>query len=116
VQSGLVGNHTRFGLSAYVQDERRLPAPSPSLWEAALIINILTLDSGSKFSPKAGLVWQAHPAISARFSSGKGFRAASMSERFSRLDLFRAKAGTQAESALETAWSHEIGANMRLAP
>ncbi len=115
VQSGLVGNHDQYGLSAYVQDERRL------LRTLSLTLggrfDYQYIDTGfrdQKFSPKAGLVWQAHPAISARFSSGKGFRAASMSERFSDSIYSGLRLVPNPNLRSETAWSHEIGANMRL--
>ncbi|NLP12258.1 TonB-dependent receptor [bacterium] len=115
VQSGLVGNHDQYGLSAYVQDERRLfRTLSLTLGGRYDHQHIDTGFNDEKFSPKAGLVWQAHPSIIARFSSGKGFRAASMSERFSDSIYSGLRLVPNPNLRSETAWSHEIGANVRL--
>lgn len=115
VQSGLVGNHDQYGLSAYVQDERRLfPTLSLTLGGRYDYQHIDTGFRDEKFSPKAGLVWQVHSSITARFSTGRGFRAASMSERFSDSIYSGLRLVPNPDLRSETAWSHEIGANIRL--
>jgi len=117
VQSGLVGNHDQYGISAYVQNERRL------LFKLSLTLgaryDYQYIDTGfkdQKFSPKIGLVWKAHPALTARISSGKGFRAASMSERFSDSIYSGLQLVPNPDLRSETAWSHELGASIALGP
>jgi outer membrane receptor for ferrienterochelin and colicins len=117
VQSGLVGNHDQYGLSAYLQNERRL-AFNLSL-TLGMRYDYQYIDTGfddQKLSPKIGLVWHAHPAITGRISSGKGFRAASMTERFSDSIYSGLRLMPNPELRSETAWSHELGVNMILGP
>jgi len=117
VISQLVGTHDQTVFSVYAQNERRL-------------IDDLNLTIGMRFdhhsvddsftdselSPKLGLVWHVRPEVSVRLSSGRAFRAASMSERFSEGLYSGLRLIPNPKLKSETAWSHEIGANLRLHP
>jgi outer membrane receptor protein involved in Fe transport len=112
VSSGLVGAHDQYVLSAYVQNERRLI--TNVMLTLGLRYDFHHIDVGfedSKFNPKIGVVWHAQSYLTFRASSGRGFRAASMSERFSDTVIsgFRITPNVRLKS--ETAWSHEIGFN-----
>ncbi len=81
---GLVGDHDQYVISGYLQNERKLLA-NLSL-TLGMRYDYQKVDTGFKdenWSPKIGLVWHARPWLCLRGSSGRGFRAASMSERFS---------------------------------
>ncbi|MBN1560499.1 TonB-dependent receptor [candidate division KSB1 bacterium] len=112
VISDLVGTHDQYVVGAYVQNER------------ALITNVnLTLgmrydyawvDIGfidSEFNPKIGLIWHAHSKFRVRASSGRGFRAPSMSERFADSIYSGLRIIPNPELKSETSWSQEIGIN-----
>lgn len=117
VNSGLVGDHDQYVLSAYVQNERRIFADLAFTLGARY--DFQRVDTGfedQNLSPKIGLVWHARPWLSLRGSSGSGFRAASMSERFSDSIYSGLRLQPNPDLKSETAWSHEIGASLALAP
>ena len=112
VNSQLVGLHDQYVLSAYIQNERHL-LPTVLLTLGARY-DYQYVDVGfedSKLSPKIGLVWHAQSNLSLRASSGRGFRAASMSERFSDSIYSGLRLIPNENLKSETAWSHEIGFN-----
>jgi outer membrane receptor for ferrienterochelin and colicins len=115
VESGLVGGHDQYGISAYVQNERKLPLSLA--FTLGFRYDYQYVDNGftdQKVSPKIGLVWQANRAVHVRASSGRGFRAASMSERFSDSMYSGLRLVPNPNLMSETAWSHEFGANFIL--
>ncbi|HNW58622.1 MAG TPA: TonB-dependent receptor [bacterium] len=117
VTSGLVGDHHQYVVSGYLQNERKILS-SLSLTLGARY-DLQKVDTGFKdenLSPKVGLVWHAAPWLSLRGSSGSGFRAASMSERFSNSVYSGLQLVPNPDLKSETAWSHEIGANLLLLP
>jgi iron complex outermembrane receptor protein len=117
VESGLVGDHDQYVVSGYVQNERKLLS-NLSLTLGARY-DFQKVDTGfndENLSPKVGLVWHAQPWLSLRGSSGSGFRAASMSERFSNSVYSGLQLVPNPELKSETAWSHEIGATLVLLP
>jgi outer membrane receptor for ferrienterochelin and colicins len=113
VNSGLVGAHDQYVVSAYVQNERRLV--TNVMLTAGLRYDYHHIDVGfedSKFNPKIGLVWHAQSFLTFRASSGRGFRAASMSERFSDTVISGFRIIPNPGLKSETAWSHELGFNL----
>jgi outer membrane receptor for ferrienterochelin and colicins len=115
VTSGLVGGHDQYGISAYVQNERKLPLSLA--FTLGFRYDYQYVDNGftdQKVSPKIGLVWQANHSVHMRASSGRGFRAASMSERFSDSIYSGLRLMPNPDLRSETAWSHEFGANFLL--
>lgn len=112
VKSDLVGNHYQYVLSAFAQNEREIL--SDLQLTIGLRFDYHYVDTGfedSEFNPKIGLVWHLHPNLSLRASSGRGFRAASMSERFADSIYSGLRLLPNQELKSETAWSHEIGIN-----
>ena len=117
VESGLVGDHTQYVISGYIQNERRLLAGLALTLGARYDLH--RVDTGfqdENLSPKVGLVWHARPWLSLRGSSGSGFRAASMSERFSNSVYSGLRLIPNPDLKSETAWSHEAGATLVLLP
>jgi len=105
-----VGDHDIFTSSAYFQDEIRV---FPNLlltlgfrYDYTTTNSDLTDD---EFSPKFGLVWHLTDRTTLRLSSGKGFRAPSISERFPNIYAAGLKVIPNPELMPETAWSYEIG-------
>ena len=116
VVSGPLGKHDIYTLSLYLQDEIRV-YPNVILTLGARLDHYRTDDIGleeTELSPKAGMVWHITESTTLRGSSGKGFRAPSISERFP--DMFAAglKVIPNLNLQPETAWSHEIGLNTPL--
>ena len=112
VVSGLVGTHDQYVLSGYAQNECKL-LPTLSL-TLGLRYDTQHVDVGfddSEWSPKVGLVWHARPYMAVRASSGKGFRVASMSERFAEGLYSGLRIIPNVGLKSETAWSHEFGLN-----
>ncbi len=112
VNSDLVGKHDQYVLSGYMQNERKLL--STLSLTIGLRYDYQNVDVGfrdSEWSPKIGLVWHAQSYLVFRASSGKGFRAASMSERFSDSIYSGLRIVPNVNLRSETAWSHEIGFN-----
>lgn len=113
VVSGLVGAHDQYTLAGYAQNERKL------LTNVNLTLGFRYdnqfVDSGyrdAKWSPKLGLVWHAQSNLTFRASSGRGFRVASMSERFPNGLYSGLTIVPNPGLKSETAWSHEIGVNL----
>ncbi|MBN2001190.1 TonB-dependent receptor [candidate division KSB1 bacterium] len=110
VDSDLVGNHDQYVISLYAQNERHLNRDL--LLTLGMRYDYQNVDIGfsdSELSPKIGLVWHTKPYITFRASSGRGFRAASMSERFSDSMYSGLRVIPNENLHSETAWSHEVG-------
>ncbi len=117
VNSGLVGDHDQYAIAFYVQNERNL-LPTVIL-TLGLRYDYQDVDIGftdSELSPKIGMVWHAQPFITFRGSSGRGFRAASMSERFSDSIYSGIRLVPNESLKSETAWSHELAMNLHPSP
>ncbi len=117
VDSDLVGEHDQYVLSFYAQNERKLT--SALALTLGIRYDFQRVDTGfedNNWSPKLGLVWHIQPWLSMRASSGRGFRAASMSERFSDSVYSGLRLQPNPNLKSETAWSHEAGFNLRLPP
>ncbi|MDZ7725613.1 MAG: TonB-dependent receptor [candidate division KSB1 bacterium] len=112
VQSGLVGDHNQYSLSGYIQNEQNLL--STVQLTVGTRYDYHYVDTGfedSKWSPKIGLVWHVQPSLTLRTSSGRGFRAASMSERFSDSVYSGLRITPNPGLKSETSWSHDLGLN-----
>ncbi|HPG38522.1 MAG TPA: TonB-dependent receptor [bacterium] len=112
VVSGLVGTHDQYSVSLYAQNERKLI--TNVMLTLGLRYDYQYVDIGfndSELSPKLGVVWHAQSDMTFRLSSGRGFRAASMSERFSDSIFSGIRIIPNQNLKSETAWSHELGCN-----
>ncbi len=118
VNSMLVGRHDQHMLSTYAQYEQKVLATLS--FTAGVRFDFSHDDTtgydDSELSPKLGMVWHARPWLSLRASSGKGFRVASMSERFPNAVYSGLRLQPNPLLKSETAWSHELGCNLRLLP
>jgi outer membrane receptor for ferrienterochelin and colicins len=115
VVSDLVGRHDIYVLSAYLQDEIRV-WPNVSL-TLGVRFDYHHTDTGiedNEASPKLGMVWHITDKSTLRMSSGRGFRAPSMSERFPDMFISGLRVVPNVDLKPETAWSHEIGFNQKL--
>ncbi|MBN1466441.1 TonB-dependent receptor [candidate division KSB1 bacterium] len=112
VDSDLVGAHDQYVIGAYVQNER--PLITNLNMTLGVRYDYAWVDIGfidSEFNPKIGLVWHVQRDIRLRASSGRGFRAASMSERFADSIYSGLRIIPNPELQSETSWSQEIGVN-----
>ncbi len=118
VISGLVGSHDQYALSGYIQNERPLfiSTLKATLGARYDYHYVDTGYSDSKVSPKVGLVWHAQPYLTFRASSGRGFRSASMSERFSDSVYSGLRIKPNPDLQSETSWSHDLALNWRPVP
>ncbi len=110
IASDPLGTHDILNLSLYAQDEIHL-IPTIMLTLGARLDRTSTdtnLDN-REFSPKLGFVWHISEFTALRYSSGKGFRAPSISERFPDVYASGLKIIPNLDLKPETAWSHEIG-------
>ena len=117
VNSELVGKHDQYTISGYFQNERKLV--TNVILTLGLRYDLQHVDIGfddSEWNPKIGLVWHAQSDLTFRASSGKGFRAASMSERFSDSIYSGLRIIPNPELKSETAWSNEVGLNYNPLP
>lgn len=67
--------------------------------------------SNFEFSPKIGAIYKLDSNNSIRFSSGRGFRAASIAERFASVDFQGFKVIENPNLKSEVSWNFEIGGN-----
>ncbi len=117
VNSGLVGIHDQYVLSGYIQNERKLITNVLATLGARYDYQYVDIGlNDSEWSPKFGLVWHAQSDLTFRASSGRGFRAASMSERFSDSIYSGLRIVPNVNLRSETAWSHELGVNFVPSP
>ncbi|MDZ7271054.1 MAG: TonB-dependent receptor [candidate division KSB1 bacterium] len=112
VQSTMFDNHEAYNLAFYAQDEFKLP------WRFQLTVggrfDLSHIDIGiddQQLSPKVGLVWKARQGTTLRLSSGRGFRAPSVAERFTDVVVSGLRVVPNLNLRAESAWSHEIGVN-----
>jgi len=112
VDANIYGNEKEITASTYAQFESE-------------IINNLILTAGGRFdfektlnyndnkeiSPKIGLSYQSDFGINLRASIGKGFRTATIAEKFASINYgpFKVKPNPNLEP--ESSWSYEIGGN-----
>ena len=117
VVSDLVGKHDQYVISGYIQNERALL--TNLMLTLGMRYDFQHVDIGfddSELNPKVGLVWHTLTTLSLRASSGRGFRSASMSERFADSIYSGLRIIPNERLKSETAWSHELGLNFRPHP
>lgn len=115
VQSTMFDNHEAYNLAFYAQDELKLP------WRLQLTIggrfDLSHIDIGiddRQLSPKVGLVWKARPGSTLRLSSGRGFRAPSVAERFTDVVVSGLRVVPNLQLRAESAWCYEAGVNQEI--
>ncbi len=115
VESTMFDNHDAYNLAFYLQDELKLP------WRLQLTIggrfDLSHIDIGMddrQLSPKVGLVWKARQGTTVRLSSGRGFRAPSVAERFPDVVVSGLRVVPNLKLKAESGWSHEVGLNQQI--
>ncbi len=110
VASGLVGDHDQHVLAFFLQNEQQLFKNMTTT--IGLRYDYHNVDTGfkdSQWNPKFGLVYHLNQGVTFRASTGRGFRAASMSERFADSIYSGLRLVPNENLKSETAWSHEAG-------
>jgi len=110
VKSNMFDNHDSYGLSFYAQDEIKiLPILLLTVGARYDFNHVDTGLAEDQLSPKIGLVWHATSLTTLRVSSGRGFRAPSVAERFTDVVVSGLRIVPSLDLKAESAWSHEIG-------
>ncbi|MCR4439693.1 MAG: TonB-dependent receptor [bacterium] len=115
VQSTMFDNHDAYALACYLQDEIKLPWRF--LFTLGARFDYSHIDVGideQQLSPKLGLVWKALPGTTVRLSTGRGFRAPSVAERFTDVVVSGLRVVPNLQLRAESAWSYEVGINQEL--
>lgn len=112
VTSKTYGNRDQFLLSLFEQAEYQ--PFSPLILTAGFRLDYektQTATSNLEFSPKLGGIYKLDTNNSIRFSFGRGFRAASIAERFASVDFQGFKVIENPNLKSEVSWNFEIGGN-----
>jgi len=104
------GDHRGYFIGPYCQDEWRA-------WENVRLTIGFRYDryqliggpGEDLFCPRLGLNWQPWPSSSLRASTGSGFRAATIVERFLELAIMNFKIKANPSLKAEKSWAYEIG-------
>ncbi|MBC7187124.1 MAG: TonB-dependent receptor [Calditrichaeota bacterium] len=115
VQSTMFDNHDAYALACYLQDEIKLPWRF--LFTLGARFDYSHIDVGiddQQLSPKLGLVWKARPGTTVRLSTGRGFRAPSVAERFTDVVVSGLRVVPNLQLRAESAWSYETGVNQEI--
>lgn len=110
VSSNALGLHNIFTSSAYYQQEIRVL--SNFIMTIGGRFDYSDTDNDKSYqqvSPKGGLVWHFTEYATLRLSSGKGFRAPSVTEMFPTISAAGLNVIPNLNLKPETGWSHEIG-------
>ncbi len=115
VESTMFGNHYTYDPAVYIQDEVKL---LPTL-KATLGMRYDThwVDGGSiedQVSPRWGIVYRPSETTSLRASMGRGFRAPSVAEMFTRTIVSGFLVLPNPNIRVERTWSCEVGVNQFL--
>lgn len=115
VISETYGNHTQQIGAAYAQGELTLP------WSIILTAGSRLdfeqasgLDWNTNLSPKFGFSYVVNDKLSLRASTGAGFRAPAIAERYSTLEFQGFEVIPNPQLKAERSWSYEIGGTYEL--
>ncbi len=115
IDATLYGEHDGRAFAGYLQHEWR---PNPVFTATgSLRFDYNYVDTGLKeydLNPRLGLVYRLSPRSTLRLSSGRGFRAATMAERFTCTRAGGFTVIANPDLGAETGWSHEAGAQFVL--
>ncbi|MFZ9870255.1 MAG: TonB-dependent receptor [Candidatus Kapaibacteriota bacterium] len=110
VESDLYGAQAQSIVSVFSQAEWQLPA--------AVILTVgvrldreetVSLDPQLEFSPKLGISWEVDADVHVRASVGRGFRAATIAERYANIRYGPFQVRPNADIRPEYSWSAEAG-------
>lgn len=115
VNSVAYGNAMQYILSGYSQAEYR--AGFGATVTAGVRLDreeTRTLGEYLVLSPKAGISWPVTEDLTLRASTGRGFRAPTVAERFANIQYGPFKVKPNLGVQAEYSWSSEIGANWKM--
>jgi len=104
------GNHKGYFIGSYLQDEWRLRENLRTT--VGFRYDRYQLKGGLKedlLSPRFGINWHPFPGASLRASAGRGFRAATIVERFLELSIMNFKIISNPSLKAESSWAYELG-------
>lgn len=111
VVSDVYGEQLQSIISAFAQAEVILPySIIATLGVRVDREETQSLPSQLEFSPKLGLSWEATPSLHLRASVGRGFRAATIAERYANIRYGPFEVKPNPDIRPEYSWSAEIGA------
>lgn len=111
------GDHRGYFIGPFLQDEWRMRENLRVT--VGFRYDRYQLIDGPKedlFCPRIGINWQPEPRTSLRASSGSGFRAATIVERFLELANMNFKIKANPHLKAEKSWAHELGWRQYLNP
>jgi outer membrane receptor for ferrienterochelin and colicins len=113
VSSDVYGQQLQSIVSGFGQAEITLPV------NAILTVGLRvdreetqTLSPQIELSPKLGISWRASPDLTFRGSVGRGFRAATIAERYANIRYGPFQTRSNPDIMPESSWSGEIGAHL----
>lgn len=112
VEANIFGNHDAMAWAIYLQDEYKLFKGLTAT--LGLRYDHHQIDGEVKdneLSPKVGLVYRPSALTSVRASIGRGFRAPTVAEMFTRTIVSGFKVEPNENLKAERAWSYEVGIN-----
>lgn len=114
VKSFTYGNRNQHIVAAYAQAEYSLPNVFTLTLGSRLDREITKgIESNIEFSPKVGINIPLKDHFNLRASFGRGFRVASVAERYSAIILQGFEVVPNLELEPESSWSAEIGTNLQ---
>jgi iron complex outermembrane receptor protein len=114
VRSQVYGQTAQHIISLFSQAEYKI-AQGPTLTLGARLDREETQGLGSHLvlSPKVGLSWAVDEDIALRASTGRGFRAPTVAERYANLQYGPFKVKPNPSVQAEYSWSSEVGINWK---
>lgn len=110
VRADVYGKQYQSILSAYVQGEWTImPGLITTLGARADREETLTLPQQFEISPKAGITWHVSDNTTVRGSVGRGFRAATIAERYANIRYGAFQVSPNPSIRPESSWSSEVG-------
>lgn len=115
VNADVYGSQVQTILSGFAQAEITLPMRV--ILTAGVRVDreeTRTLDPQLEFSPKLGASWRATDALTLRASTGRGFRAATIAERYANIRYGPFRVRPNPDIRPEYSWSTEIGGRLEV--
>ncbi len=115
VNANIFGRRKGSGGAAFIQDEFRLLDPLQLTVGARYDIQTVdSLESSAQFNPKAALVYTPSEGTAVRVSAGRGFRAPTVAEAFTRTNAAGLLVVPNPGLKPERGYSYEAGVNQLL--
>jgi outer membrane receptor protein involved in Fe transport len=113
VSSPVYGQTMQHIVSAFSQGEYKTAGPVLTFGARLDREETSGLGSHLVLSPKLGLSWPVHDDVTLRASTGRGFRAPTVAERYANLQYGPFKVKPNPSVQAEYSWSSEVGFNWK---